>query len=473
MGRRHDSREGLVLGEVLLLRLPHRLEHALVVLRHDLAKCRELLVPVGEESVGDRRPGFVAVTASRRRGGTRGPRRRAGRGRPSRSSRATGTRPSGRARTRCRRTCRRRSCVPCGRARRLGRRSCTRSRGHRRPRRRRSLPSCARRSARPPHPRMRRLAARRAVEDDVARDDVLLGDERSRRGRGRARDAHPRGPCRSSRSRRPRAASVMPRGTNAPKLCPAEPREVDGDGVVGQALAAVATGHLVAEHRADGAVDVADRQLERAPGVPSSSAPSQSWISVLSRARSSPWSCSATQSRDSPASISGTRRIGERSRPEAFQWSTAARGVEHLGVADRFGDRAEAEGGEVLAHLLGDVLEEVDDELRLAGEPLAQLGVLRGHTDRAGVEMADAHHHAAADDERRRRESELLGAEQRRDDDVAAGLQLAVDLHDDAIAQPVDEQRLLRLGEAELPRRARVLDRRERRSRRCRRRGRR
>ena len=48
--------------------------------------------------------------------------------------------------------------------------------------------------------------------------------------------------------------------------------------------------------------------------------------------------------------------------------------------------------------------------------------------------------------------------EQRGDDDVAAGLQLAVDLHDDAVAQPVQHQHLLRLGEPELPRHAGVLD---------------
>ena len=124
-------------------------------------------------------------------------------------------------------------------------------------------------------------------------------------------------------------------------------------------------------------------------------------------------------------------------------------------MADGLRDRAEAERGEVLAHLLGDELEEVDDELGLAGEALAQLGVLRGDADRAGVEVADAHHHAAAHHERRGGEAELLGAEQRGDDDVAAGLELAVALHDDAVAQPVAQQRLLRLGEAELPRRAR------------------
>ena len=109
----------------------------------------------------------------------------------------------------------------------------------------------------------------------------------------------------------------------------------------------------------------------------------------------------------------------------------------------------------MLAHLLGDVLEERHDELGLAAEALAQLGVLRRDTDRARVEMADAHHHAARHDERRGGEAELLRAEQRRDHDVATGLQLTVDLHDDAIAQAVHEQRLLRLREAELPRRAR------------------
>ena len=48
-----------------------------------------------------------------------------------------------------------------------------------------------------------------------------------------------------------------------------------------------------------------------------------------------------------------------------------------------------------LAHFLGDEAEEVDDELRLAGELLAQLRILRRDADRAGVEVADAHHDAA------------------------------------------------------------------------------
>ena len=50
-----------------------------------------------------------------------------------------------------------------------------------------------------------------------------------------------------------------------------------------------------------------------------------------------------------------------------------------------------------------------------------------------------------------RGEAELLGAEQRRDEHVAAGLELAVGLHDDPVAQPVAQQRLLGLGRGRAP----------------------
>ena len=101
--------------------------------------------------------------------------------------------------------------------------------------------------------------------------------------------------------------------------------------------------------------------------------------------------------------------------------------------------------------------------LGLAGEALAQHRVLRRDADRAGVEMALAHHDAAGGDQRRGREAELVGAEQRADHHVAAGADAAVDLHGDAAAQPVGDQRLVGLGEPDLPRRAGVLDRGERR----------
>ena len=91
-------------------------------------------------------------------------------------------------------------------------------------------------------------------------------------------------------------------------------------------------------------------------------------------------------------------------------------GVEEFDMTDHLGHRPEPELGHELADLLGDELEERLDELGLAAEAGAQLGVLRGDPDRAGVQMTDPHHDAARHDERRRGEPVLLGAEQRRDD---------------------------------------------------------
>ena len=88
-------------------------------------------------------------------------------------------------------------------------------------------------------------------------------------------------------------------------------------------------------------------------------------------------------------------------------------------------------------------------------EVLAQLRVLGGDADGTGVEVADAHHDATRDDERRRREAELLGTQKGGDDHVPAGLDLAVDLDDYPVAEPVFEQGLLGLGQPQLPRRSR------------------
>ena len=156
--------------------------------------------------------------------------------------------------------------------------------------------------------------------------------------------------------------------------------------------------------------------------------------------------------------------MGDRSSPDAFQWSTAARTSSASTWPIASSRLRKPELGQQLAHLLGDVLEEGHDELGLAAEALAQLRVLGGHADRAGVEVADPHHHAAAD----RRAARWRSRTPRRPSSAAMttsrpGLQLAVGLHDDAVAQAVEQQRLLRLGQAQLPRRAGVLERGERR----------
>src|SRR5690348_12543746 len=96
------------------------------------------------------------------------------------------------------------------------------------------------------------------------------------------------------------------------------------------------------------------------------------------------------------------------------------------------------------------------------GEVGAKLRILCRNPDRAGVEVTFPHHHAAGDDERRGREAEFVGAEQGGDDDVTTGLELSVGLETHPPAQSLENERLLRLGETELPRDSRALDRRER-----------
>ena len=124
---------------------------------------------------------------------------------------------------------------------------------------------------------------------------------------------------------------------------------------------------------------------------------------------------------------------------------------------------AEAQPRHVFAHLLGEEEEEVDHVLGLSGKARPQHRVLRRNAHRAGVQMALAHHDAAHRHQRRGGKAELLGSQQRRNHHVASGLQLAVGLHPNAAAQIVQQQHLLRLGQSQLPRNARVPDRAQRR----------
>ena len=94
-----------------------------------------------------------------------------------------------------------------------------------------------------------------------------------------------------------------------------------------------------------------------------------------------------------------------------------------------------------------------------AGEPLAQVGALGADADRAGVGVALADQDAAHGDQRQGADAVLLGPQQGGDDDVAAGLEAAVGAQGDAVAQAVQGQDLVDLGQAHLPGRAGVLDR--------------
>ena len=134
--------------------------------------------------------------------------------------------------------------------------------------------------------------------------------------------------------------------------------------------------------------------------------------------------------------------------------------VQVLRAADHFVHRAEPEPGHDLPGLLGDEGQEADHVVGLAVEAGPQIGPLRGDAHRAGAQVALPHQQAPQGDQRRGAEAEPLGAQQGGDHHVAAGLQMAVHLDADAVPQAVEHQRLLGLGQADLPGRAGVLDRR-------------
>ena len=173
-----------------------------------------------------------------------------------------------------------------------------------------------------------------------------------------------------------------------------------------------------------------------------------------------------------PAGPAGAAR-GVRSMPLAFQWSTAGR-------------TSRQSARPIMSSIFRKPSCAISSRTSSAmnrkkfstnsGEPvnfLRSSGILRRDAHRAGVQVADAHHDAAHHDQRRRGEAVLLGAEQRADHHVAPGLHLAVHLHDDAVAQLVEHEHLLRFRQAQLPRQARVLQAGQAATRPCRRRGRR
>jgi hypothetical protein len=125
------------------------------------------------------------------------------------------------ARRRCRRTCRQRSCARSCRARPRGRRSCIRSRGRPRPQPRLDA-AVAHAEALAGHAADVGLAAGRAVEGDVADDDVVLGTKVDLRRRIDD-DLAAGQPLAEVVVGVAFELSVMPLGTKAPKLWPAEP----------------------------------------------------------------------------------------------------------------------------------------------------------------------------------------------------------------------------------------------------------
>ena len=211
----------------------------------------------------------------------------------------------------------------------------------------------------------------------------------------------------------------MPRGQKRAKALTGRSGKRHPDGVVREPGPAVALRDFVAEHRADGAVRVADErtELDRRPVLERRAAPRDQLVVERAHRCRDParTPCGAPRSPADPAHAAAAP-----GRDRRLPVVDGRIDIQAIGTADHLVDRPEAELGHQLAHFLRDEPEEGLDELGLAGELLAQLRILRRDAHRAGVQVAHAHHHAAHHDERSRREAVLLGPEQRADDDIAA-----------------------------------------------------
>ncbi len=133
-------------------------------------------------------------------------------------------------------------------------------------------------------------------------------------------------------------------------------------------------------------------------------------------------------------------------------------GVQQVGTADQLVEAADAQLRHDLAGFFRDEEEVVHHMLRFAGKLFAQLGVLRGHAHRAGVQVALAHHDAALNHQRCSGKAEFIGTQQGTHHHVTASLDLAVGLQAHTAAQAVEHEGLLGFGQADFPGRPGMLD---------------
>ena len=99
----------------------------------------------------------------------------------------------------------------------------------------------------------------------------------------------------------------------------------------------------------------------------------------------------------------------------------------------------------------------MDDVFRFAHKVLAQLGVLGADAHGAGVQVAHPHHDAALGHQQAGAKAELLCAQHTADGHIPAAEQFGVTLQPYPGAQPVEDQGLMGLGDAQFPGQAGIL----------------
>ena len=87
------------------------------------------------------------------------------------------------------------------------------------------------------------------------------------------------------------------------------------------------------------------------------------------------------------------------------------------------------------------------------------LRILRRNPNRTCIELADPHHDTTDGDKRSCGEAILLRTKQRSDGQITAGQHFTVRLEHDPIAQVIQHQCLMRLGQTKLPWQACMTDR--------------
>ena len=234
---------------------------------------------------------------------------------------------------------------------------------------------------------------------------------------------------------------------------------MNADRILGQALAAVAPADLAAQDGADRTMHVAYRQddIHGLFGFEGLAAQRQNrgHVERLRQAMVLGGDLTDRYTSLSIGAIQDTRKIETACLPVLHRLFHA----DEIEAANHLFHGAEPQARHELTHLLGNEAEKIFDMLRLAAEFFAQLRILCGNADRAGVEVAHTHHDATHHHERRRREAVFLRAHEGGDHHIAAGLHLTVHLHHNAVAQFILHQHLLRLGQSQFPGQTGVLER--------------
>ncbi len=233
--------------------------------------------------------------------------------------------------------------------------------------------------------------------------------------------------------------------------------EFESEGAVGQAGVAVAVGDFAGEFGADAAVDVFDVVTE---GEFAASAQGGFGIledDVVERAVFVPVvALPGVVAGEVGVEFVDGEEAGEVDGVDAAVACAAL--AQEVGATNEFIHGAHSEAGHDFAHFLGDGVEVVDDHFGAAFEFGAEAVVLGGDADGTGVEVALAHIDAAQGDEGGGAEVVFFGAKEGGDHDVGAGAHAAVGAQGDAVAQAVEHEDLLCLGDADFPGGASVFD---------------